>query len=65
MGIAAYNEACRSIVMRYSGEWANTVRRVGRWIDFENDYKTLDPEYMARGFIRRCCSVSLAFRQFR
>jgi isoleucyl-tRNA synthetase len=29
-------------------EWETTVRRVGRWIDFENDYKTLDPEFMAR-----------------
>jgi hypothetical protein len=91
MGIDKYNEACRSIVMRYSKarraagasthartrtrrrsavqgfdarrartlfvslsrashqEWETTVRRVGRWIDFENDYKTLDPEFMARG----------------
>jgi len=29
-------------------EWESTVKRVGRWIDFENDYKTLDPEFMAR-----------------
>jgi isoleucyl-tRNA synthetase len=48
MGIDKYNEACRSIVMRYSKEWEATVKRVGRWIDFENDYKTLDPEFMAR-----------------
>ena len=44
MGIGAYNEECRSIVMRYSKEWEKTVTRLGRWIDFENDYKTLDPE---------------------
>ena len=48
MGIDKYNEACRSIVMRYSKEWETTVKRVGRWIDFENDYKTLDPEFMVR-----------------
>lgn len=46
MGIAQYNDECRAIVMRYSGEWARTVRRLGRWIDFENDYKTLDTSYM-------------------
>ena len=31
---------------RYSKEWEKTVTRLGRWIDFENDYKTLDPSYM-------------------
>ena len=36
MGIANYNAKCRSIVMRYSKEWEQTVKRVGRWIDFEN-----------------------------
>jgi hypothetical protein len=46
MGIAAYNEECRAIVMRYSSEWERTVRRLGRWIDFKNDYKTLDKTYM-------------------
>jgi isoleucyl-tRNA synthetase len=37
---------CRSIVMRYSKEWEKTVTRTGRWIDFDNDYKTLDPNFM-------------------
>lgn len=31
---------------RYSKQWEVTVRRLGRWIDFENDYKTLDPSFM-------------------
>lgn len=30
----------------YSKEWEVTVKRLGRWIDFENDYKTLDPSFM-------------------
>lgn len=34
------------ILLRYSKEWERTVKRVGRWIDFENDYKTLDPTFM-------------------
>uniref|UniRef100_A0A0N4Z237 Isoleucine--tRNA ligase, cytoplasmic n=1 Tax=Parastrongyloides trichosuri TaxID=131310 RepID=A0A0N4Z237_PARTI len=46
MGIGNYNAQCRSIVMRYSEEWKNTIQRVGRWIDFENDYKTLYPWFM-------------------
>ncbi|ORZ41146.1 tRNA synthetases class I-domain-containing protein [Catenaria anguillulae PL171] len=46
MGIDKYNAACREIVMRYSSEWEATVTRMGRWIDFKNDYKTLNPEFM-------------------
>lgn len=38
-GIAKYNEECRAIVMRYSGEWRQVIGRLGRWIDFDNDYK--------------------------
>ncbi|XP_066224460.1 isoleucine--tRNA ligase, cytoplasmic [Saccopteryx leptura] len=46
MGIMEYNNQCRAIVMRYSTEWKSTVTRLGRWIDFDNDYKTLYPEFM-------------------
>ena len=45
-GIGNYNEECRKIVMRYAGEWESTVTRLGRWIDFKNDYKTMDPSFM-------------------
>ncbi|KAH7729468.1 isoleucyl-tRNA synthetase [Aphelenchoides avenae] len=46
MGIKNYNDECRKIVMRYAGEWRNTVERMGRWIDFDKDYKTLYPWFM-------------------
>ncbi|EFN83482.1 isoleucine--tRNA ligase, cytoplasmic [Harpegnathos saltator] len=46
MGIVAYNKECRSIVMRYAKEWEEIITRVGRWIDFKNDYKTMYPWYM-------------------
>uniref|UniRef100_F6X341 Isoleucine--tRNA ligase, cytoplasmic n=1 Tax=Ornithorhynchus anatinus TaxID=9258 RepID=F6X341_ORNAN len=46
MGIVEYNNQCRAIVMRYSTEWKATVTRLGRWIDFDNDYKTLYPQFM-------------------
>ena len=46
MGIDKYNAACRSIVQRYSQEWKRTVRRVGRWVDMENAYFTMDVDFM-------------------
>ncbi|OMO80371.1 Aminoacyl-tRNA synthetase, class Ia [Corchorus capsularis] len=46
MGIGKYNEECRSIVTRYVEEWEKIVSRTGRWIDFKNDYKTMDFKYM-------------------
>lgn len=46
MGIANYNNACRGIVKRYSQEWKTTVRRVGRWVDMENPYFTMDVSFM-------------------
>ena len=46
MGVDKYNAECRAIVMRYSTEWRTTVERMGRWIDFDNDYKTLNLSFM-------------------
>lgn len=46
IGISAYNQECRKIVMRYAKNWEEVVTRMGRWIDFKNDYKTLYPWYM-------------------
>jgi isoleucyl-tRNA synthetase len=46
MGIDKYNATCRGIVTRYTKEWERTVTRLGRWIDFKNDYKTMDPSFM-------------------
>ncbi|WP_375484949.1 isoleucine--tRNA ligase [uncultured Mycobacterium sp.] len=55
MGIAAFNEACRESVLRYTDEWQAYVTRQARWVDFDNDYKTLDLPYME--------SVIWAFKQ--
>jgi isoleucyl-tRNA synthetase len=46
MGIAAFNEACKSSVLKYTKDWEEYVTRQARWVDFENDYKTLDVTYM-------------------
>jgi len=46
LGVKGYNDECRGIVSRYTSEWEKTVSRLGRWVDFENDYKTMDPSFM-------------------
>ncbi len=46
MGVDVFNEKCRSIVLRYTREWRETVTRMGRWVDFDRDYKTMDPAFM-------------------
>jgi isoleucyl-tRNA synthetase len=46
LGVAGYNDECRAIVGRYVKEWRHTITRLGRWIDFDNDYKTMDVQYM-------------------
>lgn len=45
-GIANYNAECRKIVMRYADEWDKIITRCGRWIDFKNDYKTMNINFM-------------------
>ncbi|MGI9324858.1 MAG: isoleucine--tRNA ligase [Pseudomonadales bacterium] len=46
LGVGGYNDHCRAIVQRYVSEWRHTITRIGRWVDFDNDYKTMDPWYM-------------------
>lgn len=46
MGIAAFNDACRASVLKYADVWREYVTRQARWVDFDNDYKTLDPGFM-------------------
>lgn len=55
MGIAAFNQAARDAVLRYTREWEEYVTRQARWVDFEHDYKTLDVTFME--------SVVWAFKQ--
>lgn len=55
IGIQKFNDTCRSSVLRYTDEWQEYVNRQARWVDFENDYKTLDVTYME--------SVIWAFKQ--
>ncbi len=45
-GIDKFNESCRGIVLRYTAEWEDVVTRMGRWVDFDNGYRTMDLDYM-------------------
>ncbi len=46
LGIEKFNDACRSSVLKYTDEWRDYVTRQARWVDFDNDYKTLNPSFM-------------------
>ena len=45
LGVGKFNKAARNMVMRYADEWKEIIPRVGRWVDMENDYKTMDTSY--------------------
>jgi isoleucyl-tRNA synthetase len=45
-GVGKFNEACRGIVLRYTEDWRSIITRTGRWVDFDDNYKTMDPDYM-------------------
>jgi isoleucyl-tRNA synthetase len=46
LGVDKFNQACRDSVFKYRGEWEQFIRRIGRWIDLENAYATLDDSYI-------------------
>jgi isoleucyl-tRNA synthetase len=46
LGVDAFNRQCRQMVLTYVAEWRKTVTRLGRWVDFDDDYKTMDADYM-------------------
>ena len=46
IGVAKFNEFCRSKVLHFASEWKKTVHRMGKWIEFDNSYKTMDNSYM-------------------
>ena len=45
-GIGAFNQECARSVLNYTDEWRSVITRLGRWVDFDNDYKTMDLDYM-------------------
>ncbi|GHV15805.1 isoleucine--tRNA ligase [Fibrobacterales bacterium] len=66
-GVDKFNEACRGAVLKYTGEWRKTVRRMGRWVDFDNDYKTMDTDFMESvwNVFKQCWDKGLIYRGYR
>ena len=66
-GVAGYNDRCRAIVERYVAEWRATITRLGRWVDFDNDYKTMDAWYMESVWwvVKQLWDKGLIYRGFK
>ncbi len=66
-GIDKFNEACRANVLTYTEEWRRIVGRLGRWIDFDDDYKTMDLSFMESVWwvFRQLWDKRLVYRDFR
>ncbi|MDE2704810.1 MAG: class I tRNA ligase family protein, partial [Gemmatimonadota bacterium] len=45
-GVTQFNEACRDLVLRYTAEWQKLIERLGRWVDWDHQYRTMDPDFM-------------------
>ena len=67
LGVAGYNAECRAIVERYVAEWRGTITRLGRWVDFDNDYKTMDAWYMESVWwvVKQLWQKGLVYRGFK
>ena len=67
LGIFIFNEACRSIVLRYTSQWEKVVNRMGRWVDFVHQYRTMDPPYMESIWwvFKKIWEKELIYRGFR
>ncbi|WP_420627072.1 isoleucine--tRNA ligase [Candidatus Poriferisodalis sp.] len=66
-GIERFNAQCRDSVLRYTAEWRKTITRQARWVDFDNDYKTMDLPYMESVMwaFKRLWDQGLVYQAFR
>ncbi|SHK68401.1 Isoleucyl-tRNA synthetase [Fibrobacter sp. UWH5] len=67
LGVDKFNETCRSKVLKYTGEWRKTVRRMGRWVDFDKGYKTMDKNFMESVWwvFKQCFDKGLIYQGYR
>ncbi len=66
-GIDRFNEACRALVENTAEEWATMVRRLGRWVDMDDDYKTMDLDFMESVWwvFRQLWDKGLVYKDFK
>ena len=62
-----FNEECRGAVLKYTSEWKKTVRRMGRWVDFDKGYKTMDRTFMESVWwvFKQCFDKGLIYQGYR
>ena len=67
LGVAGYNAECRGIVERHVADWRRTITRLGRWVDFDDDYKTMDAFYMESVWwvVKQLWDKGLVYRGFK
>ncbi|MCE2529202.1 MAG: isoleucine--tRNA ligase [Acidimicrobiia bacterium] len=67
LGVTVFNDACRRMVEVTTADWEGITRRIGRWVDFRNDYKTMDPEFMESVWwvFRALWDKGLVYRAFK
>jgi isoleucyl-tRNA synthetase len=66
-GIDRYNEACRAHVQTNTENWRRVIRRIGRWVDMDNDYRTMDTDFMESVWwaMRQLWDKGLVYRDFK
>ena len=66
-GVEKFNNFCRSDVLKYSGIWVEMFKRIGRWVDFSHDYKTMQLPYMESVInnFKRLYDKGLVYEDFR
>jgi isoleucyl-tRNA synthetase len=66
-GVDRFNDACQSSVLKYTSEWRQTVSRMGRWVDFDRDYKTMDADFMESVWwvFKQCFAKGLVYQGYR
>ncbi len=67
LGVAAFNDACRRLVSDCNDAWKSYIRKVGRWVDYEHAYRTLDRPYMESvlWIFKQCYQKGLIYKDFR
>ena len=66
-GVAKFNELCRSKVLEYAEDWKKYIRKLGRWVDMENGYKTMDLSFMESVWwvFKELWNKSLVYKDYR
>jgi isoleucyl-tRNA synthetase len=66
-GVEAFNERAREAVLRYADSWREIIPRLGRWVDMEDDYRTMDPQFMESVWwvFKRLYDTNLAYKSFK